>query len=217
MPKTAIILGASGLTGSILLEKLVNDDRYDCIKLFGRSRLDVDYPKLEQHVVDLFDLAEHAQEFQGDEVYCCIGTTKKKTPDQDQYRKIDFGIPEAAVKLCAQNGISTFSAISSVGANPTSSNFYLKTKGEMEQAVLDQGIKHTYLLRPSLIVGNRGEKRSGEKFSIIMMGLFNPLLFGGLKKYRSIKAETIVDAMIHLANSDSDQKIYESDEIQGLV
>jgi uncharacterized protein YbjT (DUF2867 family) len=217
MSKTAIILGASGLTGSILLEKLLKDERYTSIKLFGRKKLEIDHEKVQQHVVDLFELENHADIFNADEVFCCIGTTKKKTPDRETYRKIDFGIPVTAAKLCKVNGIDTFAVISSIGAKPSGSNFYLKTKGQMEQAAQEQKIPNTIILRPSLIVGDRKEKRGGEKFSIVMMRLFNPLMFGGMKKYRSINAETIIEAMIALANSDNNQQIFESDEIQSIV
>jgi uncharacterized protein YbjT (DUF2867 family) len=217
MSKTAIILGASGLTGSILLEKLLKDERYTSIKLFGRKKLEIDHEKVQQHVVDLFQLENHADIFNADEVFCCIGTTKKKTPDRETYRKIDLGIPVKAAKLCKMNGVDTFAVISSIGAKPYGSNFYLKTKGQMEQAVQEQKIPNTIILRPSLIVGDRREKRVGEKFSIVMMRLFNPLMFGGMKKYRSINAETIIEAMIALANSDNNQQIFESDEIQSIV
>ncbi len=216
MSKTAIILGASGLTGGILLRKLIEDDRYSCIKLFGRSQLNINHKKVQHFVGDLLHLDKFSDDFHGDEVYCCIGTTRKKTPREEQYREIDFGIPVAAAQLCKRNKIKTIAVISSVGANEKSSNFYLRTKGEMEKAVIGQGIPNTYILRPSLIVGDRNERRVGEKFSIRMMMLFNPLLFGRLKKYRSIKAETIAHALVMLTNSNSNQNIYESDEIEGL-
>ena len=214
MLKTAIILGASGLTGRLLLEELLKDERYSRIKLFVRSPLNVAHEKIQEFIVDLLDLENHANEFQGDEVFCCIGTTKKKTPKQDEYRRIDFGIPMAAAKLCKENEIDTICVISSVGATSESSNFYLKTKGEMEQAILGLDIPNTYILRPSLIVGDRQERRAGEKFTMVLMRVFNPLLFGGWKKYRSIKASTIARAMIQLANNNTDQNFIESNEIQ---
>ncbi|MDB2657393.1 NAD(P)H-binding protein [Crocinitomicaceae bacterium] len=217
MPKTAIILGASGLTGGILLQKLLQDKRYSSIKLFGRTKLEQEHEKVQQFVGDLLNLESFSSDFTGDELYCCIGTTKKKTPDEVVYRKIDFGIPVDAAQLCNRNGIKTIAIISSVSANEKSKNFYLKTKGEMEKAVLEQEIENTFILRPSLIVGNRGERRAGERFTIGMMKLVNPLLFGGLKKYRSIKAEKIAEAMITLANSGNKKAIFESDEIQSLL
>nr|MBA3985883.1 nucleoside-diphosphate sugar epimerase [Flavobacteriales bacterium] len=100
MKKTAIILGATGLTGGFLLDLLLKDDQYSKIKLFSRSSVDLLHPKLEEHLVDLFDLEQHSKEFQAEEVFCCIGTTNAKTPDNETYLKIDYGIPFAAAKLC---------------------------------------------------------------------------------------------------------------------
>lgn len=217
MKKSAIIVGATGLTGGILLNKLLADDRYDTIKVFGRSSVGMKHPKLEEHLVDLFELEQHADQFTADEVYCCIGTTKKKTPDEQQYRKIDFGIPTTAANLCKANDISTFLVMSSMGANPDSSIFYSRTKGEMEVEVLAQNIEHTFILRPSLITGNRSEKRSLEKFMVGLMSVVNVLLIRALKKYRSIKASDIAQAMIHLANEKPDQSVFDSAEIQILA
>lgn len=97
MGKTAIILGATGLTGSLVLEQLLVDDRYERILLFSRSSCGVDHPKLTEYLGDLLHLEEFKEQFKGDEVYVCIGTTRKKTPDPDEYRKIDFGIPGLAI------------------------------------------------------------------------------------------------------------------------
>lgn len=217
MSKTAIILGASGLTGSLLLDKLLKDDRYGKIKLFTRKSIGLNHPKIEEFIVDLLELQKAKPDFKGDEVYCCIGTTKKKTPDQEQYYKIDFGIPVAAAKLCKTNEIDTFLVISSMGANVKSSIFYSRTKGEMEQAVLGQKIKHSYILRPSLITGNRSEHRTAEKVTAAIMSFFNLFLWGGLRKYRSIKSERIAEAMIRLANNQSESMILDSKQIQELA
>ncbi|MCR9171502.1 MAG: NAD(P)H-binding protein [bacterium] len=217
MSKTAIVLGATGLTGGLLLQKLLKDERYACVKVFGRSKLDAEHEKLQQFIGDILDLGAFSDDFLGDEVFCCIGTTKKKTPDTELYRKIDFGIPKAAAELCRQNEINTIAIISSVGANSTSSNFYLKTKGEMEQAVLEQNIPNTLLMRPSLIVGDRNEQRTGERITILLMKVFNPLLFGGLKKYRSIQADKIAEAMIVLANSENEKTMFEYNDIMQAV
>lgn len=216
MSKTAIILGASGLTGGLLLQRLVADERYSHIKLFGRSHLNFEHEKVQEFIVDLFDLQSFAADFTGDEVFCCIGTTKKKTPNEEKYRKIDFGIPVAAAELCVKKGINSIAIISSLGANDKSSNFYLRTKGEMEKAVLELRIENTFLLRPSLIVGDRKERRAGERFGKGVMSIINPLLVGPLKKYRSIKADQIAHAMIVLANSYKGQMTLDSDKIAGL-
>ena len=174
--KTAILLGATGLTGSILLEKLIEDDSFDKIKLFSRSSAGKNNPKIEEHLVDLFQLEKHSNDFTADVVFCCIGTTKAKTPDNETYKKIDYGIPVAAAKLAKKNGIKTFVVISALGADENSRVFYNKTKGEMERDVLSQNIVNAYILQPSLIVGNRNESRFGESMAGIFMKIFGFLI-----------------------------------------
>ena len=215
MKKTAIILGASGLTGGYILEKLINDERYDTIKLFSRSKLEGQPNQVKQFIGNLLDLEQFKAEFSADEVYCCIGTTQKKTPDKTLYKKIDYGIPVAAAKLAKGNDIDTFLVISSMGANTNSSTFYIKTKGEMEQDVLQQDIYKTFIMRPTLIGGDRNEKRTLEKIGLTLFKVIQPLLIGSLKKYRIVEAKTIAKAMIHLANtSEQNEVIITSEQIQ---
>lgn len=214
--KSAIILGATGLTGNILLNKLLGDNRYGKIKIFTRRPLRFENPKVTEILCDLLDVDSYKDNFYGDEVFCCIGTTTKKTPDKELYKKIDFGIPVSATKLCKQNEINTFIVISSMGANANSSIFYSKTKGEMEDAVLEQKIENTFILRPSMIGGNRNESRRGEKVGSVLMKILNPLIIGSLRKYRIIDAEIIANAMIELANNKIDKQIILSDQIQEL-
>lgn len=215
--KTAIVLGATGLTGGILLRLLLQDDRYEKIKLFSRSSTGLVDKKIEEHLGNLMQLEEFEADFTGDEVFCCIGTTKSKTPQKEMYRKIDYGIPVAAAKLCAQNGISGFLVISSMGANAKSRVFYNRLKGEMEEAVLREDLKNTYIFRPSLIGGKREEKRLGEwVFKQLMKGV-NLVLAGPLRKYRSIDPETIAKAMIMVANTGYTRPIIESDKIHKIA
>lgn len=201
MKKTAIILGASGLTGGLVLQKLIEDERYDAIKLFSRSKIEGLPIKVKQFIGDLLQLNQFKDDFTADEVYCCIGTTAKKTPNKTLYKKIDFGIPVAAAKLSKENDIPTFLVISAMGANKNSSVFYNKTKGEMEHNVLKQQIKKTFVLRPSLIGGDRQESRLLEKIGLVIFKVIQPLFIGKLKKYKIVNAEAIAQAMIHLANT----------------
>jgi uncharacterized protein YbjT (DUF2867 family) len=210
MKKTAIILGATGLTGSILLEKLLNDDRYESIKLFSRKKTEGLPKKVIQYIGNILELNQFKKDFIADEVFCCIGTTAKKTPNKEAYKRIDFGIPVTAAKLSKENGINTFLVVSALGANANSTIFYNKTKGEMEQAVLSEKIEKTHILQPSIIGGNRQEQRIGEKIGLIVFKLFQPLFFGKLKKYRITEAKHIAQAMINLANSTSTEKIITS-------
>ncbi|MGO4918768.1 nucleoside-diphosphate sugar epimerase [Maribacter spongiicola] len=218
MKKTAIILGASGLTGGFLLEKLLVDDRYETIKLFSRSRIEGLPRKVQQYIGNLLELEQFKDEFTADEVYCCIGTTAKKTPDKAMYKKIDYGIPVAAAKLAKENGIATYLVVSAMGANKNSSVFYNKTKGEMEQAVVDQAIPNTSILRPSLIGGEREEQRALEKIGLSVFKAIQPLFIGPLKKYKIINAESIAQAMLNLANTTSNTDvIIMSNDIEQLA
>jgi uncharacterized protein YbjT (DUF2867 family) len=211
--KSAIILGATGLTGGILLQKLLLDERYASIKLFSRSKVGIDHPKLEEHLGNLFELEHFKNQFKADEVYCCIGTTKSKTPEKEVYRKIDYGIPVKTAKLCSQNGIPTLIVISALGASARSSVFYNRIKGEMEEAVLEAGIPKTHLLEPSLIGGQREEKRTGEWVAKQLFKVVDLFLVGPLKKYRSIHPETIAKAMIWVANNTYPKTRIPTDEI----
>ena len=217
MGKTAIILGASGLTGQQLLKALTADERYDSIKLFSRKKTENTSSKVTEIVGNLLTLENLKDNFTADEVFVCIGTTAKKTPDKTQYKNIDFGIPAAAAKLAKENHIPTFIVVSAMGANAKSSIFYNKTKGEMEQAVLSEKIPNTYILRPSIIGGNRNEKRPMEKIGIAIFKLLQPLMVGKLKKYRLIEAENIAKTMVYLANEKPGLQIIESDKIQELA
>jgi uncharacterized protein YbjT (DUF2867 family) len=216
MKKTAIILGASGATGTELLKLLLVDDRYKTIKLFSRKKSHVAHLKIKEYIGDLFNLNAFAEDFIADEVYCCIGTTQKQTPDENLYRKIDFGIPIAAAQLSKQNNIPTFLIISSIGANANSNTFYTKTKGEMENEVSKTFIKRTFIFRPSLLLRNTKESRFFESLAGEVMTRISFLFMGSLKKYRAIKTETVALAMIRTANSNKKSKRFLSDEIQHI-
>lgn len=212
--KTAIILGGTGLTGSFLLDRLIADDSYVSIKLFSRRASGNPSPKIQEFLGDVLQLDLFKDDFIADEVFCCVGTTSSKTKDRSVYRAIDFGIPYSASKLAKENNIPTFLVISSMGANSKSKIFYSRTKGEMEQAVLDQKIPNTYILRPSLILGERNEKRFGESLGAVLLKLVNVFLVGKSKKYRAIKSDCIAAAMINLASSNHKDQIVNSDIIQ---
>lgn len=217
MKKTAIILGASGLTGTILLQKLIEDDRYDTIKLFSRSKIEGLPNKVTQFIGDLLKLEQYKVDFSADEVYCCIGTTAKKTPDKALYKQIDHGILVTAAKLSKENNINTFLVVSALGANKKSSVFYNRTKGEMEFDVLQQNIKNTFVLRPSLIGGDRNDHRILEKIGLVVFKIIQPLFIGKLNKYKITEAEHIALAMINLANSTSTAQIITSEKIKEIA
>ena len=216
MGKKAVLFGASGVTGSLLLKELISDDKFDEVILFNRRNLNIESSKVTEIITDLFDIDSYSEAISADVMYCNIGSTQKKTPDKNLYEKIDRGIPAAAARLAKRNNIEKFMVISSLGANSKSSNFYPRMKGQMEDDVKSAGIKNTYILQPSLINSDREESRIGEKIAIVLAKLINPLLVGGAKKYRSIHASVIAKAMRSLAFQDLGVITIESDKLQEI-
>ncbi|GMN09646.1 hypothetical protein MTsPCn9_16890 [Croceitalea sp. MTPC9] len=214
--KTAIILGATGLVGGILLELLVKDERYKKIVLFSRRPVEIKSQKIEEYLCDLLELDQQQEHFMADEVFCCIGSTNAKTPDKELYRRIDYGIPVATAKLCIQNNINTLIIVSALGADANSSIFYNRIKGEMEDEVLTLEIPKTHMVQPSMIGGNRKEKRPREYFFKKMMQVLSFLFQGSLKKYRVIHPGTIAKSMVWLANNDFEKNRILSDELKQL-
>lgn len=217
MGKTAIIIGATGLTGGFVLQHLLEDERYEKVKVISRRPIERKHDKLEVCIVDLLDPDSWKSQVVGDELYCCIGTTMKKTPNKDVYESIDLGIPLNAAKASKENGVKTFLVVSAIGANSKSKIFYNNLKGRMEDAVKLEGPERVFVMRPSMIDGARKEGRVLEKIGMVLFKGLNLLMLGPLKKYRSISAENIAVAMIKAANSDLPSKTFESNEIQKLA
>ena len=215
--KTALLFGASGLVGSHVFSQLISINNYSKIKLFVRSSIDISDPKIEIIQTDFNNLENHREDIKGDDCFFCIGTTKKNSPDKNEYQRIELNIPKQVAQIAKSNNIKSYFFVSSGYANSKSSGDYLKYKGLVEEEILNLGFSKTGILRPSFILGNRKEFRLGEKIGIIIFKLLNPLFVGPLRKMRSIHSETIAIAMIKLANENIDQKIFESDQISDLV
>ena len=197
MSNKAVIAGASGLIGSKLLNILLQEAFYDEVLILVRKELPVSHKKLVQLVIDFDKLDNHAAAITGRVVFCCLGSTIKKTPDLAVYRKIDHDYPLELARLACQNGVEQYHLVSSIGANIHSSNFYTKMKGETEADIEKVGLKCLHIYQPSFLVGTRNESRPRESFFVGLMKLIDPLLLGSLKKYRSIPAGTVARAMFN--------------------
>ena len=195
---TATLIGATGLIGGYLLEELLQDDYYDTIRILIRRPLELIHPKLEKKLVDFTDAESFRLALKGnDVVFCTIGTTQKKVKgDKEAYRKVDYDITVNAAKFCKMNGCETFVFVSSVGANSKSNNFYLKLKGEVEDAVKAVGLKSVHIMRPSVLLGDRKEFRLGEKISKGIMSAFSFLISS---KYKPIHGRDVAKAMVAAA------------------
>ena len=214
--KTALLFGASGLVGNHLLNQLISNNNYSNIKLFVRSTIEIDDPKIEIIQTDFNNLANHKEDIKGDDCFFCIGTTKQNSPDKDEYRRVELDIPKEIAKIAKSNLVNSFIFVSALYANPKSSGDYVRFKGLVEEELKRLNFPKLGIMRPSFLMGNRKEKRVGEKIGIFVFKLLSPLLLGPLKKMRPIHSETVAKAMIKVANENLKKNIFESNEIAEL-
>lgn len=217
----AIVLGATGLVGGLVVKELLNREEYDEVKVLVRRPLEIEHSKLTQIVLNWDELDQHADAFvQVRDVFCCLGTTIKKAGSQESFRQVDFEYPVLAAKLAHQAGVRQFLSVSSMGADSSSRIFYSRTKGELEEALTELKLPSVHLFRPSLLLGVRGEKRFGERVGAWFMSNFDFLFRGKALKYRAIPAETVAHAMVNIAVAGTPGvHIYPNDVIRvlGLV
>ena len=215
--KTALVFGSSGLVGSHLVRLMNKNSIYKKIKLFVRSTSEIKTSKIEIINTDFNNLSNHKEDINGDDCFFCIGTTKKNTPDKDEYRRIEYDIPVEIAKIAKSNSINSFFYVSSGFADPKSSSAYLKNKGQVEEELIKLNFSILGIMRPSFLVGNRKEKRPGEEVGIFFFKIFSPLLLGPLKKMRPIQSEKVAKVMIKVANENLKKTIFESNEIAELA
>lgn len=202
--KTAVIIGASGMVGSQVLEVLLKDDSFKLIKSLVRKPSGISDPKLQEVIVNFNNSMDYSQKFgEGDVIFCCVGTTQKKVKgDKEEYRKVDFDIPVNAANIGIENGFQQYYLVSAIGADQKSSNFYLKLKGETENAIKEISFKSIGFFQPSILLGNRTENRPGEHTMQKLMKFFSRLLIGSFKKYRAIDARDVAKAMIKASHEE---------------
>jgi uncharacterized protein YbjT (DUF2867 family) len=215
--KTALLFGASGLVGSHLLNQLISNNNYSNIKLFVRSTIEINDPKIEIIQTDFNNLANHKEDIIGDDCFFCIGTTKKNSPDKKEYKRVELDVPKQIAQIAKSNSVNSFVFVSSGYADPKSSGDYLKFKGEVEEELKRLNFLKLGIMRPSFLLGDRKEKRVGEKIGIFVFKLLTPLLLGPLKKMKPIHSEIVARSMIKVANEDLQKNTFECNEIIELT
>ena len=212
--RTALLAGATGLTGGHLLSQLLADGRYArVIALVRKAALPVD-PKLLELVVDFDTLAAPPST---NDAYCCLGTTIKQAGSQAAFRKVDVEFVIRFARAARQAGAKRFLVISSLGANARSAFFYSRVKGEMENALREIGFETLHIFQPSFILGERKQQRRAERIGISAFSTISGLLLGPMRKYRPVESATMARAMIKAAFSDSPTtSVYQSDRIETM-
>ena len=210
--KTALIIGATGLVGGKIVNQLKDVKLYSKIILLVRRKSEFNHMKFEERIVDFENI--DAGLIKGDDIFCAIGTTIKKAGSKENQYKIDCEYPFKIAQIAKENNAKKFILVSSIGADSKSSNFYLITKGDLEEKISSLNFDTFIILRPSIILGKRNEFRLGETIGIFFITLFSPLFFGSLKKYKGVHASLIAKRMVIAANQNLLGKhIIESDKI----
>ncbi len=213
--KTGIVVGATGLVGSHILELLLSDDRYSKVLVFHRRSTGLSHPKLTEHIITFDSIEDWKDLLIGDELYSALGTTIKQAGSKEAQWTIDYDYQFEVAKAGAQNGIISYALVSSIGATNETNNFYLKMKGQLDDEVQRLGFKDTLIVRPSFLKGERKESRFWERVGIIAAELFTKI--PRLKKYKPIHAKQVAQAMINGLNDPNSKTIYEGGEVFGLV
>lgn len=193
-PRTALIVGATGLVGGHALDLLLARSEYEKVVVWVRRPLDRKDDKLDVRVVD-FDKLE-GEELRADDVYVCLGTTIKVAGSKEKFRRVDHDYPVAVAEVAKKRGATRLALVSSVGASASASSFYLRVKGETEKDLGALGYETFTIARPSFLLGDRKEHRPGEAAGIAVARALSFTLVGGLRTYKPIEARAVAAALV---------------------
>ena len=195
--KKAVLIGATGLVGGFLLDGLLKNKAFKEVTVLTRRKIEREHPKLVQIITNFSEEELNALEIQCTDFFSALGTTIKAAGSRIKFRQVDYFLPLKIAEICKASGCTNAYIISSVGADSKSSNFYLKTKGELEKSIIGLGFEATYIFQPSFLEGKRKETRILENLTLPLIKLISPLLNGKNKKFRPIDAEIVAKAAIN--------------------
>jgi uncharacterized protein YbjT (DUF2867 family) len=216
--KTAIVLGSTGLVGSNLVQKLLQNNQFSRIKIIVRRPSGITHPKIKEYIVNFDELSSKDTMFKGDTLFSCMGTTIKKAGSKDAQYKVDFTYQYEVAKNAISNGVTNYVLVSSANANANSKVFYSRIKGELDEAIMKLSFERIIIFRPSILMGEREERRLGEELGSTIINCVGKII-PSLKKYRSIKGKEVANAMVAAYKAPTVEKvnIYSLDEIFDLV
>jgi uncharacterized protein YbjT (DUF2867 family) len=192
--KTAVVIGASGLTGSYLVDLLLKDERFTKVLVFARHRLEKYHPKLEEYVINFERPSEWKHLVKGDVLFSALGTTIKKAVSKEVQFKVDYTYQYQFAKTASQNGIPVYVLVSSASADPNSHIFYMKMKGELERDIKKLPFQRIHILQPGLLEGERKERRPLEIVTLKIAKALNSI--GILKHYKPVHGKIVAQRMV---------------------
>jgi len=196
MGKVANIIGSTGLVGHQLLTQILDHPEFEKVRIFVRRASGISHPKLEEQLID-FDLPESWKHLvKGDVLFSTLGTTIKTAKTKENQYRVDFTYQYEFAKAASENGVPAYLLVSSLGANPKSSVFYSRIKGELEDAVAKLPFRKLVIIRPSILDGDRQEKRAGEKVGLILSRFVTRFI---LKVYKPTPVNLLASKMISLS------------------
>lgn len=215
--RKALVVGGTGLIGGFLVKDLLKDKDYDEVVVLTRDEYPQQHYKLNKRIVDFENLEKSLADVKVHDVFCSLGTTIRKAGSQQAFRKVDFEYPLRTASAALRLGAKRFLVVSSVGADASSSNFYLRTKGELERALSVEGFGGLVIFRPSFLLGRRTEFRLGEHLGVTALRVVIPFMKGPLARYRPIQASSVASAMIIAAKQNlRGTHVFESEQILNL-
>jgi uncharacterized protein YbjT (DUF2867 family) len=190
----SIIAGSTGLIGGNVI-KVLSNKKQSALALSRRSIPNLP-PKITEMIIDFDAFEKNGSLPSCNNVFICLGTTIKTAGSKENFRKVDIDYCLSIARKAKESGAETLSLISSIGANSSSKNFYLRTKGELEESIQRLGFSTVNIFRPSFLVGERSERRLAEKIAIKLAKIMDLFLIGTASKYRSVKAESLAKTMV---------------------
>jgi uncharacterized protein YbjT (DUF2867 family) len=192
-----MLLGATGLTGGLVLEGLLASDSVAKVVAPVRRAISIEHEKLQEEAVDFDHLERHESLFEVDVIVCCLGSTIKKAGSRERFRQVDYGYAMKAAEMGHRQGVTAFILMSAIGASSGSPVFYNRVKGELEDGLQDLAFRYLSIYQPGLLMTGRSEQRLAESLGIKAMPAVNCLLQGPMKRYRGIDAALVARAMVN--------------------
>lgn len=202
MSRTALVAGPTGLIGRLLLQRLLQHPAYGEVRALSRRPLPVQHERLRVVQTDYYNLAGLGETLRVDDVFCCLGTTLRTAGSRTAFEDVDYRMVVELARAAHAAGAHQFLVVSAAGASPRALAFYSRVKGRMEDAVSTAGYEAVHIVRPSLLLGARGESRPGEALAQKLAPILSPLLGGPLARYRPVAADEVAAGLIELALRD---------------